>query len=164
MQRALARERESSRSFRSCEHLQQKVEAPIVLINFDGRGRGYSSINPILAAAIGRELAPSAPACTVAVDGHPGLRRSTFRVSDQIRPMRSRTTRTIRMMPMTPMPLLDCLPVRNSSWKGLGMTPLVDVIAFESFDYFEILLQQFGKAGFVPIDHVVIELQFVLHD
>jgi hypothetical protein len=44
------------------------------------------------------------------------------------------------------------------------MTPLVDVIAFESFHHIEILLQQFGEAGFVSIDHVVIELQFVLND
>lgn len=47
---------------------------------------------------------------------------------------------------------------------NLGVTPLVDVITFESFDQIEILLQQFGEAGFVRIDHVVIELQFVLHD
>ena len=83
--------------------LTQKVEAPIILINFDERWRGYSSINTGRQPS-GESFHLRAPACTVAVDGHPGLRRSTFRVSDQIRPMRSRTTRTIRMMPMTPMP------------------------------------------------------------
>lgn len=50
-------------------------------------------------------------------------------------------------------PRLSLVP-RN----GLGVTPLVDIIALESFDHFKILPQQFGEVDFVSIDPVVIEL------
>jgi hypothetical protein len=52
--------------------LTQKVEAPIILINFGERWRGYLSINT------GRQ--PSGESFHLranAVDGHSGLRRST---------------------------------------------------------------------------------------
>ena len=59
--------------------LTQKVEAPIIIINFGERWRGYLSINTGRQPS-GESFHLRAKACTVAVNGHPGLRRSTFRV------------------------------------------------------------------------------------